>query len=168
VCHGRPSASADGRFVAYTYSADCRHGLANEIRTITSAGRPTKLPIRFPSPRNVLAPEYRDAAWAPGAAMLVYEVWDSEGAWDADGSFAGLYVSAADGRPPRRVTAWRGAGDSPVASPAWAPDGNWIAFVRGRGDRAAVWVVRSDGGGLRRVTRGNRDVHVAWLPLPPS
>jgi TolB protein len=160
TCHGWPSASADGRFVAYTYTGDCRHGVGHEIRTVTTAGRPIKLPIRFPSPRQALAPEYLDAAWSPDAATLGYEVNDAEG------SFAALYISAADGRPPRRVTTWRAGFDAAVASPAWAPGGDWIAFVRGSDDRSAVWLVRSDGRGLRRVTRGTRDIHVAWLPRP--
>ena len=45
-----------------------------------------------------------------------------------------------------------------AAEPAWSPDGRWIAFVRSRsiGYRSDVFVVRTDGTGLRQVTTWRR------------
>lgn len=50
--------------------------------------------------------------------------------------------------------------------PDWSPDRRRIVFSRqppsGRGSE--IWVVRRDGGGLRRLTRGFVDVQPAWAP----
>jgi hypothetical protein len=49
--------------------------------------------------------------------------------------------------------------------PDWSPDRRLVAFVRQEpGKRtASIWVVRRDGGGLRRLTRGDRVVAMpAW------
>ena len=48
-------------------------------------------------------------------------------------------------------------------SPAWSPDGTWIAFMRGEGVRrigqadipwSSLWVIRANGTGLRRLVEG--------------
>ncbi|MBA2461434.1 MAG: PD40 domain-containing protein [Actinobacteria bacterium] len=62
-----------------------------------------------------------------------------------------------------RITATR-AEDS---QPDWSPDGRRIAFVRQEPGRrsASLFVVRRDGGGLERLTRGDQVVAMpAWSP----
>ena len=49
------------------------------------------------------------------------------------------------------------------ANPAWSPDGRTIAFRRDH----ALWTIRADGGGLRRITRprdGVMDTAPTWRP----
>ena len=40
------------------------------------------------------------------------------------------------------------------ASPSWSPDGRLLAFVGRDRDRPALFVMRADGTGLRRLVRG--------------
>jgi TolB protein len=54
-------------------------------------------------------------------------------------------------------------------SPAWSPDGGWIAFVSDRSDRDRheneIYVMRADGSGLRRLTRNDVwDLEPVWRP----
>lgn len=58
------------------------------------------------------------------------------------------------------------SGPAEDTSPDWAPDRRRIAFTRQvPGSRTSdVWIVRRDGGGLRRLTRGFVDVQPAWAP----
>jgi dipeptidyl aminopeptidase/acylaminoacyl peptidase len=69
-----------------------------------------------------------DLEWSPHGTKLAYVTSD-------------IYIIGADGRGRRRLT-YRGG-----RSPAWSPDGKWIAFSR-EGD---IYVVRSNGRGLRRL-----------------
>lgn len=60
---------------------------------------------------------------------------------------------------------WTGVSPS---SPAWSPDGRWLAFRwRGEGSRRELWLVERDGTGLRQLTnaesRGSAG-SFAWLP----
>jgi TolB protein len=50
--------------------------------------------------------------------------------------------------------------------PCWSPDGTKIAFgraVQGAAD-STIWVVDSDGSGLRQLTSGDRQTAPAWSP----
>ena len=88
-------------------------------------------------------------------------------AWLADAEAAGrlpeLVVSSRDGDlyvGERAITT--GGTDT---EPDWSPDGRRVAFVRqDRGGRSSsLYVVRRDGGGLRRLTRGDQVVATpAW------
>lgn len=83
-------------------------------------------------------------------------------------------AEAARGLPKLVVSSREGnlyVGDSAITldgsdtEPDWSPDRRWIAFVRqDRGKRSSsVYVVRRDGGGLRRLTRGEQVVAMpAW------
>jgi dipeptidyl aminopeptidase/acylaminoacyl peptidase len=75
-----------------------------------------------------------------------------------------LYVVPAEGGWPRMIT----DATDPVVSGVWspAPDSNWIALTvaPGGGLNTQVYVVRSDGTGLRRLTDGGQDNNAfnAW------
>jgi Tol biopolymer transport system component len=79
-----------------------------------------------------------------------------------------LYVMSAEGRNLRRLTRNSTFDDHP----AWSPDGKWIAFARQSpaspvlGDVSFdIWVMRADGSGAKRLTRGRDDeVEPAWSP----
>lgn len=64
-----------------------------------------------------------------------------------------IWLMASDGTDQRRLI------DTPTGdrSPAFSPDGNWIAFDRSDQNREGqIYRVRSDGSDLRRLTRGKR------------
>ena len=75
-----------------------------------------------------------------------------------------LYLMHSDGTGLRRITS-RGA-----YSPAWSPDGKWIAFASNRSrplhvNASEIYVMRANGTALRRVTRnGFVDFQPAWAP----
>jgi Tol biopolymer transport system component len=78
-----------------------------------------------------------------------------------------IYTIAADGSDRRRLTtAERGLASG---EPAWSPDGETIAFVRGLSDdRSQLWVMRPDGGEQRSYAppapHGAHDSQPAWAP----
>lgn len=50
-------------------------------------------------------------------------------------------------------------------NPAWSPDGKWVAFESTRDGNFAIYVVRADGAGLRRLTSGEADdEQPRWSP----
>jgi dipeptidyl aminopeptidase/acylaminoacyl peptidase len=50
-------------------------------------------------------------------------------------------------------------------SPQWSPDGEQIAFLSQRSGYTEIWLIRSDGEGMRQLTRGNQDIgEFAWSP----
>jgi TolB protein len=75
-----------------------------------------------------------------------------------------LYLMHSDGTGLRRITS-RGA-----YTPAWSPDGKWIAFASNRSrprqeNASEIYVMRVNGTALRRVTRNHlADFQPAWAP----
>jgi dipeptidyl aminopeptidase/acylaminoacyl peptidase len=76
-----------------------------------------------------------------------------------------VFLVERDGGDLRRLTRRGGY------SPSWSPDGRWIAFVRA----GSIYVVRTKGGGLRRVVEGFREpefgegqqvLSLDWQALP--
>jgi Tol biopolymer transport system component len=116
------------------------------------------------SGKQVLAPKDRPDT----------EEWDSAARWSPDGTlvafvrYIGLentdvYLVRADGRGLRNLTATNGANEG---SPAWAPDGQTIAFARSSAAdprESGIWLVRPDGSGLRQLT-SDEDSEPTWSP----
>ena len=71
-----------------------------------------------------------------------------------------IWVVNADGSGPRNATTRLTVRPS---DPAWAPDGNRIAFANAAAS-PGIWVVRADGTGSGRVTDVATDSAPAWSP----
>ncbi len=103
--------------------------------------------------------EETDPDFSPDGEQVVFS-WDGEKQdnWD-------IYVKRLESDTPVRLTS-NAASD---VSPAWSPDGRWIAFQRWEGGQASVLLIPSIGGPERKVTDLDID-HVvggekmAWLP----
>lgn len=90
-----------------------------------------------------------DAAWSPNGSMIAFEA--DRGSLKG---FSAIYVMQANGRKLKRVTNPR----PPLGDykPRFSPDGTHLVFSRARGTAhhaaAAIFTVRLDGRGLRRLT----------------
>ena len=87
-------------------------------------------------------------AVSPDGRWLTYEQFDP-----AASSDRGLRIIALDGGPVRRVTTHRERYTTVTdIEPDFSPDGHWITFARATTTGSAVFVVRTDGSHLRRLT----------------
>lgn len=88
----------------------------------------------------------------PGTADLVVA------SFDASTQRRHLVVMNSDGTDRRAIpnVPW------PMYSPTWAPDGKRVAFEAGTGGLAGLYVVNTDGTGLKRVTFGGGQA--SWSP----
>ena len=71
------------------------------------------------------------------------------------------------GEPITTSSALRGlfmpGGYPKVVTPAWSPDGQWIAYLRREDSTTQVWLVRSDGSRSFPITRAEVDIEwVGW------
>jgi len=85
-------------------------------------------------------------AWSPNGAQIAFVPGAPAG---------GLWVMQANGSKQRRVTPGRG---EPLF-PSWSTDGTRIVFA----DRGGLYVVRTNGTGLKRLTTG-ADTNPVWAP----
>ncbi len=95
-----------------------------------------------------------DGEWA-AVTVTEYDMEGNEGRGD-------IWLVATDGSGARRFTTW----ESSEGSPAWSPDGGWIAFTAKReGERSQLHVIRADGGEAVRLTDMPLGASSpAWMP----
>ncbi len=182
----QPAVSPDGRFLAYrSWQADDR-GLrvmdlaGTEKRRVTSRledGLPAWTPdgkiILFSSRREsdrldrmyfvspyggeerVITRDYQavyglDPAWLPDGRIVYKAIHGA----------SGLYLMNADGSAPQQLV-----GDASATAPAASPDGTAIAFMSQRDGNWEIYLVGTDGTGLRRLTdHPGQDGLPAWSP----
>jgi Tol biopolymer transport system component len=104
-----------------------------------------------------------EPAWSPDGNWIAFSS-NRDGRW-------GIYVMTAQGTSARRLTFtdtdppggnWL-QGNS--GSPAWSPDGKWIAYVSHQDGNREIYIMRSDGTEKTRLTWNDAaDLSPAWRP----
>jgi Tol biopolymer transport system component len=148
-CYLNPTWAPDGKRIAY----DVWGGPATAgIWTMNLDG----------SGRRLLTDKGASPAWSPDGSTIAFRSKSPEAIWlmDADGSNLRQLTTPTD-RP-------RARDDSDI-EPAWSPNGKWIAFSRehpvAREWQRDIFIVRSDGSGLRQLTSHVRqNAMPAWSP----
>jgi Tol biopolymer transport system component len=103
-----------------------------------------------------LAPGGSPAPLIVSTSADIYPEYSPDGsriafASDRAGEALDIWLAAADGTSPARLTRGPARGSS---SPRWSPDGKAIAFdVQGHDGRYDVWTIGVDGSSLRQLTR---------------
>jgi Tol biopolymer transport system component len=107
--------------------------------------------------------------WSPdGTRIVTQTVKDGVGQ---------LVVLKADGTGLQQITDF--PADTPIftpggifpvmsgaVTPAWSPDGDWIAFASNHEGNYDIYLIRPDGSGLRRLTQSpEAELSVGWGPL---
>ena len=135
--------------------------------------------------------DYSLPAWSPDGSRIAYTVWtNDDGAVtsiDQDEQSTAIWTMAADGSDRRLVV---GGGDDWAWIPAWSPDGQWLSYTitpvsaadagpqrpeanQGPGPVGApstvpgnaLWIVRADGTGARRLSgEGVSAFAAVWSP----
>jgi hypothetical protein len=102
--------------------------------------------------RHVVVSNYAEfASFSPDGNRLVFHEWVGNW-WSAD---VNLYIVNADGSGRTKLPQG--------IRPAWAPNGNLIAFDSCRDNRCGIFVIKPNGQGLRQVTSDSGG-KVAWSP----
>jgi Tol biopolymer transport system component/imidazolonepropionase-like amidohydrolase len=96
--------------------------------------------------------------------QLTFDELDSQPDWSPDGRTivfwrrdpGGLWTVPAQGGSPQKIESEA----EEAQSPAWSPDGKWIACIW----RGGVTVMDSEGGSVRQITKGPADLAPSWSP----
>jgi TolB protein len=138
--------SPDGRRIAFAHA---RNG---------SGGRDLWLMRSDGTGRHRLLSGASCAAWSPDGAQLAIGKQTGRLITSCGCEATDLYLGDANGGNRRLLV--RNGGRA-----TWSPDGSRIVFVRWAGQRTHLWVINSDGSGLRQLTGGTRSQRApAWQP----
>jgi Tol biopolymer transport system component len=98
------------------------------------------------------------ASWSPDGTRLAISKLTGRIVAGCGCPVTDLYVGNANGGDRRLLI--RNGGRA-----TWSPDGSQLVFVRWQGARSHLWLIGSDGTGLRQLTRGPRSQRApAWQP----
>jgi Tol biopolymer transport system component/predicted Ser/Thr protein kinase len=102
----------------------------------------------------------RNVAFSPDGRQVAY-VWTGEKNMDFD-----LYVKIIGAGEPLRLTNGQGR----VMSPAWSPDGRYIAFLRGTGEGKGFYLIPALGGAERKLADvyGLTGLSAGVTPMPQA
>lgn len=177
-----PTWSPDGARIAFVSERDglpqiyVMHADGGEVRRLTQTDSPKTQPVWSPDGKRIAFvseqdgnPEIyvMDADGANPRRLTDDPAPDSAPRWSPDGKRL-LFVSEREGARLQifsmtsegedvTLIATTNAADVRNFAPAWSPDGLWIAFTTDRDGNLEIYAVRTDGTGLRNLTRSRTD-----------
>lgn len=107
-----------------------------------------------------LIPKVTEKRLTRGLRLEQSPEWSPDGSMIAYSSNGDIFIANADGSNPRNLTKH----PSIDVSPTWSPDGSMLAFVSDRTGSPKIYVMYTDGSGLRQLTRGGYDTDPSWSP----
>jgi tol-pal system beta propeller repeat protein TolB len=142
--NGSPSFSPDGRQIAF-FSSRSRFP---QIYTMDADGTNVQLLTPFtPGVRS-----YRAAPdWSPDGRAVAYE--------QQNGDFQVWMINVRD-KEPRKLTS-----EGENEGPSWAPDGRHIALSSTRGGSKQIWILDTESGRFRQLTRNAGARLSSWSPM---
>jgi dipeptidyl aminopeptidase/acylaminoacyl peptidase len=97
-------------------------------------------------------------ALSPDGSRVAYTVTETN--WEENAYETEIFLARTDGGPPIQLT----RGKKSSTSPAWSPDGRWIAFVSDRTDKRQLYLMSPDGGEPWPLTDVDSVGSFAWSP----
>lgn len=143
-----PSVSPDGRTVLFTFLTDAGD---TALYTVGIDGHGLHQLTAYSA-------EYFHGHWSPDGARIAFS---DNGCLTCTG--ANIWTMRADGTQLLRLTHGNPQGNDYNAQ--WSPDGAWITLTRETPTDEQVYIVRSTGGGLTKLTqRGVDNFESVWGP----
>ncbi len=142
--NGSPTFSPDGRQIAFFSS----RSKFPQIYTMDFDG--TNIQLLTPFTPGVRS--YRAAPdWSPDGRAVAYE--------QQMGDFQVWMINVRD-KEPRQLTS-----EGENEGPSWAPDGRHIALSSTRGGSKQIWILDTESGRFRQLTRNSGARLAAWSPM---
>ncbi|NCG32145.1 MAG: prolyl oligopeptidase family serine peptidase [Proteobacteria bacterium] len=85
---------------------------------------------------------------SPDGQLVVYQIGSAIMDEETSEWRTHIHLARADGSESRQLT----RGETSATSPAWSPDGRWIAFLSSRTEKRNIWRIPVDGGEAEQVT----------------
>jgi TolB protein len=147
----RPTFSPDGKLIAYVSDKSTAFPTLWVMNAADGTGRRA---LATPGLQQEVADTL---AWSPDGSQLAITMFVEPGPTQI-----ALLPFSANGRQPGRVLTTLPGG---ALDPAWAPDGNWLAFAGREGYASEIYAALPDGSSMTRLTSdGSLTRAPAWSP----